>query len=110
GVFDQDNMYRYEFAGYLNWVNDMADDVAAHPDAASVAAYTRQASALYREADRKFDRWDYLGAATAARGAYEAMGTAAQMLGLDLPSAAPQFRLAPNRPFEPWFDFIRDRE
>ena len=110
GVFDQDNMYRYEFAGYLNWVNDLADDVAAHPDAASVAAYTRQASALYRDADRKFDRWDYLGAATAARGAYEAMGTAAQTLGLELPSAAPQFRLAPNRPFEPWFDFIRDRE
>ncbi len=108
GEFDQDNMYRYEFAGYLNWVNEMADDVAAHPDAASVAAHTRQAAALYREADRKFDRWDYLGAATAARGAYEAMATAAQTLGLDLPSAAPQFRLAPNRPFEPWMDFIRE--
>ena len=24
GVFDHDNMGRYEFAGYLNWSNDLA--------------------------------------------------------------------------------------
>ena len=37
GQFDQDNMYRYEFAGYLNWSNEMLDDVLARfPSAATI--------------------------------------------------------------------------
>ena len=29
GKFNQDNMYRWEFAGYLNWANDLLDDILA---------------------------------------------------------------------------------
>ena len=48
GNFDQDNMYRYEEAGYLNWANGPLDDILAHPEAGQVrqqAGASRRAAA-----------------------------------------------------------------
>lgn len=95
GVFDRDNMNRYLFAGYLNWSNELLDDILADPNAASVRGLVNAADALAEQAQRAFNRWDYLTAATAARQAYEQIATAAMQLGLPIqPDAG--LRLAPT--------------
>lgn len=96
GQFDRDNMYRYEFAGYLNWANDLLDDVLAHPDADSVRPLINSANVKAREAVRNFRSWDYLTAATSARQSYEMVATAAEQLGIPTAAAEPALRLAPN--------------
>ena len=60
GPFDRDNMYRYEFAGYLNLSNDMLDDVLAHPDRATVRELVAAGREHARTAERAFRQWDYL--------------------------------------------------
>jgi hypothetical protein len=93
GQFDSDNMGRYQFAGYLNWANEVLADIAAHPDAGSVQSLVNQADDLASQAQRAFNRWDYPTAAASARDAYELIATAAAQLGL---SAQPD-----ARPFAP---------
>jgi hypothetical protein len=83
GVFDQDNMNRYQFAGYLNWANAVLADIVAHPDAASVQAYVDAAEAEAVAAQRAFNRWDYAAAAAHARASYEQIALAAMALGID---------------------------
>ncbi len=94
GPFDRDNMYRYEFAGYLNWSNEMLDDVLARPDRAVVRDLVAAGREHARTAERAFRQWDYLTAATHARLAYEAIATAAQTLGIATPAFATE-TLAP---------------
>ncbi len=96
GRFDQDNMYRYEFAGYLNSANDILADVLAHPDAGSVRPLLNEANMKSREAMRNFRRWNYLTAATSARQSYELVATAAEQLGVPTAAAEAMFRMAPN--------------
>ena len=91
GHFDSDNMNRYQFAGYLNWANDVLADIVAHPDAGSVQPLVNQADGLASQAQRAFNRWDYAAAAPAARGAYELIATAAAQLGLSAAPDAPLF-------------------
>jgi hypothetical protein len=88
GEFDQDNMYRWETAGYLNWANGLLDDILAHPRANSVKATLARAEQLARAAVQSFRNWSYLAAATNARGAYEAVATAAAELGIETPTVA----------------------
>lgn len=88
GEFDQDNMYRWETAGYLNWANGLLDDILAHPDANEVSSHLAKAEASARAAVRGFRNWSYLGAATNARVAYEAIATAAAELGIETPTEA----------------------
>lgn len=83
GRFDMDNMYRWEFAGYLNWANQQLGDIEAHPDKAMVRDLVDAADNHAREATKAFRRWDYLTAATEGRMAYEAIAAAAETLGLD---------------------------
>jgi hypothetical protein len=80
--FDMDNLYRWEFAGYLNWANDLLDDILAHPDAANVQDNVAQAEAYAMQAIESFKNWDYLAAATSARLAYEQIAMAAAELGI----------------------------
>jgi hypothetical protein len=90
GQFDHDNMDRYQFAGYLNWANDVLADIVAHPDAATVQPLVNQADALASQAQRAFNRWEYATAAPAAREAYELIATAAAQLGLSTDRLAPE--------------------
>ena len=91
GQFDSDNMGRYQFAGYLNWANEVLADIAAHPDAGSVQSLVNQADDLASQAQRAFNRWDYPTAAASARDAYELIATAAAQLGLSAQPDAPLF-------------------
>src|SRR5687767_449056 len=101
-VFDQDNFYRWEFAGYLNLANNLLDDILAHQDANNVQDLIAQAETYAMQALESFNNWDYLAAATNARLAYEQIAQAAEMLGITVPTdealllAAP-IQLAPNK-------------
>ena len=80
--FDMDNLYRWEFAGYLNWANDLLDDILAHSDAGDVQDNVAQAEAYATQAIESFKNWDYLAAAMNARLAYEQIAMAAAALGI----------------------------
>ncbi len=82
GQFDQDNMYRYEMAGYLNWANDLLDDVVAHPKAYKVKGLLKKAEKNARRAMRNWDNWNYRQAVRSARQAYGAVAIAAMQLGI----------------------------
>jgi hypothetical protein len=95
GTFDYDNMGRYQFAGYLNWANHLLDDIRNHPGAAGVDDLVRQGRRQARLAEEAFNAWAYTDAATYARQSYEAIGQAAEQLGI--PTArAEALRLKPN--------------
>lgn len=80
--FDMDNLYRYEFAGYLNWANSLLDDILAHPNVGDVQDNITQAEAYAALAIESFNNWDYLAAAANARLAYEQIALAAAELGI----------------------------
>lgn len=107
GQFNRDNMYRYEFAGYLNWSNAVLDDVLAHPDRASVRDLIAAGREHARAAERAFNQWDYLSAATHARMAYEAIATAAQTLGIATPAFAAETQAPINGTVPRFVDPIR---
>jgi len=92
GHFDEDNMYRYEFAGYLNLCNELLAGILAQPGHGQVNDLVAAGREHARMAERAFKQWNYLEAVTQARMAYEAIGTAAQQLGLPVVAAdaAPQ--------------------
>jgi hypothetical protein len=92
-VFDMDNLYRWEFAGYLNWANDLLDDILADPNVADVQDNLTQAEAYAALATEAFNNWDYLAAATNARLAYEQIATAAAELGIS--TGDEMLRIAP---------------
>jgi hypothetical protein len=93
GQFDQDNMYRYEFAGYLNWANSLLDDILAHPDVANVQDNIDQAQMYAQQAVTSFQNWDYLNAAMNARLAYEQIALAADELGITTPTDEERLRV-----------------
>jgi hypothetical protein len=86
GRFDQDNMYRYEFAGYLNWANSLLDDILAHPRANRVRNNVARAQNYAEKAIRSFNQWNYLDAATNARLAYDEIAKAADTLNIETPT------------------------
>jgi hypothetical protein len=94
GEFDQDNMYRYEFAGYLNWANGLLDDILAHPRANRVMDNVARAEASAGIAKRAFRSWHYLSAAANARMAYVQIARAAATLGIATPTSSSQLRAA----------------
>jgi hypothetical protein len=87
GTFNQDNMYRWEFAGYLNWSNDLLDDILADSDTSEVEDNLAQAEAYAATAEKAFNQWNYLTAAMNARKAYEQVAIAAAELGISTQSA-----------------------
>ncbi|HLF27622.1 MAG TPA: hypothetical protein VJG32_14905 [Anaerolineae bacterium] len=108
GQFDQDNLYRWETAGYLNWANGLLDDILFHPDVYSVRQYLFGAASQGVLALHHFWSWQYLESAQHAYQAYVLLATAAQQLGIPTPSAAAQ-RLAvlPARHTPGQVDLIR---
>ena len=93
GGFDQDNMHRYETAGYLNLANGLLDDILAHPDAGLVQQQVDDAQRAAARAIAQFDSWNYLAAATSAYQAYSLVAAAAEQLGIAEAAIAAQ--LAP---------------
>ena len=88
GQFDQDNMYRYEMAGYLNWSNDLLAQIQAHPNANQERDRINAAKKFATTALNAFDQWQYRQAATNARNAYEQLARAAERLGIETPADA----------------------
>ena len=95
GQFDRDNMYRYEFAGYLNLAAGLTHDIQTDGDRRMVAGLCSQAGFLSLLAVKEFKSWDYLGAASNARAAYELTLRAAASLGIDASSASVRSLAAP---------------
>jgi len=96
GQFDQDNMYRFETAGYVGWALDLVEAITAHPNATAVKPYLTKAMVFTKKATRSFHNWDYLQAATFARRSYENAATAAEILGIPLSAVTMQSLAAPN--------------
>lgn len=96
GTFNQDNMNRYIFAGYLNWANMILADIEAHPDAASVQAYVDAADEAAMMAQDAFWNWEYGAAAANARTAYEQIALAAMHLGISTDLVTPQRAITPT--------------
>lgn len=96
GTFNQDNMNRYQFAGYLNWANAVLAGIEAHPDADTVWAYVDAADAAAMTAQDAFADWDYAPAAMYAREAYEQIARAAMQLGVSTDTAVPMRVVGPT--------------
>jgi hypothetical protein len=107
GEFDCANMYRYEFAGYLNWSNALLGDILDSGEADEVSGLLHQADQEAKAAQRKFEAWDYLAAARNARQAYEKLLKAAQELGIETPTVGAAKRALPNPNAPRHYDPIR---
>jgi hypothetical protein len=107
GQFDRDNMYRYEFAGYLNWSNALLGDILASEQADEVGGILRQADQEAKAAKRSFETWNYLAAARHARQAYERLLKAAAELGIETPTVDATRQALPYRNIPPQYDPIR---
>ncbi len=88
GKFNMDNMGRWEFAGYMNWSNELYGALAAHPNFASVAAYVGSAQNYAAAATNSYNGWFYTKAAGYAKMAYWQLAKAAAILGVPTPDAA----------------------
>jgi hypothetical protein len=86
GRFDQDNLYRWEMAGYLNWTNAIVGDLEAHGDARRVRGLLTAADWAATAAVQSFKRWNYLAAAASARLAYTLAAAAAGSIGAPTPT------------------------
>jgi hypothetical protein len=96
GQFDQDNMYRWETAGYLNWSSALLAEILANPGAKKVRGYVLDGQWSAARAKDGFNRWYYLSAAYNARRAYDDLSRAAAILGIAAPTMQ-ALRLAPNQ-------------
>jgi len=85
GQFDQDNMYRWDMAGYLNWSNALLAEIQAHPNAKQVRERVRVAKNFAEIALKSFDQWKFRQAAANAYKAYDQLARAAVRLGIGLP-------------------------
>jgi hypothetical protein len=96
GVFDRDNEYRWETAGYLNWANAVLGDIVDHPRASQVSALIGAADQIAGVSVDAFRRWDFLTAAAAARQAYSFVAFAAQQIGASTPTLDAARRAIPG--------------
>jgi hypothetical protein len=94
GRHNQDNMYRWETAGYLNWANAVAGDLLASPEAPRAMTAVLLADRKARLARDAFDAWHYLEAATSAREAYVTLKQAADGIGVVSAALAESQRMA----------------
>lgn len=110
GRFDQDDMYRWHMAGYLNWSNELLGEILAHPDSQnlSVMRWVKRAEQRAILAQRAFERWDYSRAVQFAYDAYLSLAMAAEELGIETPAESAALTLPPIRAIEKDVDYIRD--
>ena len=96
GMFDRDNLYRWETAGYLNWSNAVLGDLVANPKARFVWPIVRVADKAAQESVDAFTRWDYLEGAAQARFTYSLIAFAAQQIGTSTPTLNAARRALPG--------------
>jgi hypothetical protein len=96
GVFDRDNQYRWETAGYINWSNAVLGDVLADPKARFVRPLILAADASAGASLAAFRRWDYLEAVALARQAYSLVALAAEQIGASTPTLDAARRALPG--------------
>jgi hypothetical protein len=94
GRFDQDNMNRYQTAGYLNWASELLGLVMEHPDAWKVKKLVTLSMVEGNKAITQFNNWNYPAAARYARNAYQFAQMAADVLGIEQVDAF--LRMAPS--------------
>ena len=94
GRHNQDNMYRWETAGYLNWANAVAGDILASPEAPRAMTAVLLADRKARQARDAFEAWRYLEGATSAREAYVTLKQAADSIGVVSAALAESQRMA----------------
>jgi hypothetical protein len=82
GRHNEDNMYRWETAGYLNWANALAGAILMSPDADRVRLAVKLADIEAALAKKRFQGWDYLQAAASARLSYATLAAAADAIGV----------------------------
>jgi hypothetical protein len=86
GRHNEDNMYRWETAGYLNWANALAGAILMSPDADRVRLAVKLADIEAALAKKRFHEWDYLQAAASARLSYATLAAAADAIGVSASS------------------------
>ena len=96
GMFDRDNMYRWEMAGYLNWSNELLGLIQADPGANSVRGLVMTANMSASDATRSFANWDYQSAVSKALKAYTLLSRAADQLGIQNPAVMAARMAVPN--------------
>jgi hypothetical protein len=94
GRHNQDNMYRYEFAGFLNWANLLADDILRSNSSGEVESALENADRAAEVALEAFQEWDYLKAARNAWRAYSILVKAAKFINVATPRLQASMRLA----------------
>jgi len=82
GRHNNDNMFRWEAAGYLNWAHVLAGDILASPDAHEVMDMVSDADEAAADALDALQDWRYLNAASEAREAYVLLVRAAEKIGV----------------------------
>ncbi len=87
GQFDQDNVHRWETAGYLNWSNSLLGKILAQPGALKYVPDLVRADVDATKALAAFGRWDFLTSATGARQVYVEIQTIATRLKVALPAS-----------------------
>jgi hypothetical protein len=96
GMFDRDNQYRWEMAGYINWSNAVLGDVLASPKARFVRPLIVAADKSAGISVAAFKRWNYLESVTAARAAYSLIALAAEQIGASTPTLDAARRALPG--------------
>lgn len=86
GRFDRDNMYRWEFAGFMNWSNDLLGLIQADPHSWQVRRFVDDAKWNATLAVQYFKGWEYQKAAAAAYRSYVVLKLAADRLGIEDPT------------------------
>lgn len=97
GQFNRDNLYRWEFEGYLNAANQLLGEIQSNPNSGKVTDLVHKAQDQAGKAEHGFTDWNYLEAAGNAHDAYYTLAEAASKIGVPLQQAQPQQNLAPMR-------------
>lgn len=82
GIFNQDSMYRYETAGYINQANSILANIYTHPRVGMVSALILSADSHALTALESYQDMNYLSAVEHAQLAYADILTAADELNI----------------------------
>jgi len=96
GVFNRDNMARWEVAGLLHEGDQLAGQLQQYKGATGEASLLDSYASNRESALGRLQAWDFEGAAQSAVDGYGALEQAAMDLGVTLPSPA-----APTAPIQP---------
>jgi hypothetical protein len=100
GAFDQDNLARYEFAGYVNWANAVLGELQGEALSSAERRTIRSADREAGRAMQHFSAWRYMAAAESARNAWAMVQSVATSHGIVVDAAPSQLSIAATTPPE----------